>query len=618
MFLRSTAKKVKGKTYRYWKLVENVRTERGVRQRVVAHLGDLASFRAEDWQALAERMGEPEMARVLEAQVEKGGKRGRPRRTVLELYAQSQPEDVSIRLSSVHWRKARDFGDVYVGLELWKRLGLGKLLEGLLDAPGAKVSCGGRRSEVPLHLVAALIAVNRLVAPRSEWAILRWWPKTALPALLGLPVGKVSDDRLYRCLDGVWAHKAEIEAHLQGEGKRLFAQDYSLFLYDLTSTYFEGQAASNLKAKRGYSRDHRSDAKQVCLGVVIDREGFPIGMEVWRGNIQDHETLSATLKKLEERFGRPQEGGQRVLCLDRGMVSQEKLEELRDQGYGYVVADRRSQAHRYWEKINPSKWQVIRQSREGEPLVEVTEVGREGPDRLVLVRSRGCREKERAIHDRFLARLTEGLERLAKGVAQGRIKDPSKIERRIGRLQERYPGVSRWVHIGLQQQEGGPRLHWCVKPSSEEEARQGEGLYLLRTNLLKAPTQEVWENYILLTRIENTFRTLKHDLNLRPIFHQKEERVEAHLFFSFLAYALMWTLERGHRARGGQLSGRRLLEVLHEIKLGTIGMITSQGQPLTLERISIPSREQAEILATLHITLPRPYTRLEPVSLTTP
>lgn len=606
MFLRSTSKKIKGRTYRYWKLVENYRTEQGVRQRVVAHLGDLSAFTAEDWRGLAERMGQAETARALQWQVERGGKRGRPRKTVLDLTspAVGESDTVAIRLSSVRWKNARSFGDVYVSLQLWKRLGLERLLKEQLTSI---------RAEVPMDVVAALLAANRLVAPRSELGMVRWCRTTALPELLGIPLAKIHENRLYRCLDVVWKHKEAIEAHLAGEGQRLFAQDYSVLLYDLTSTYFEGQALRNAKTKRGYSRDHRPDCKQVCIGVVVDREGFPLGMEVLRGNVRDHETVSDTLRKLEKRFGSPKassasaEGNKpaRILCMDRGMLTDDNLGELRRAGYRYVLADRRSESRHHWEEIVPQRWEVLHKDTEGKPLIEVQEVGEEDGDRLVMVRSAGCGEKEKGIHDRFLARFTAALEKLANQVSVGRLKDPAKIHQRLGRLLERHPGVSRWVHVQLLQDDSGQRLHWCVKPEAEQQARGVEGVYLLRTNVREMTAQQVWETYILLVRIENTFRTLKHDLNLRPIFHHKEDRAEAHLFVSFLAYAMLWTLEREHRRRGGKLTGRRLLEVLHEIQLATVTMSTADGQPLELQRIGSLTKEQQEILATLNIQLPK-------------
>src|ERR1017187_1223538 len=287
MFLRSSVVKKSGKTYRYWKLVENVRTDTGPRQQVVAHLGALSNFTAADWQALAGRMGEPEMAAALQRRVRQGGRQGRPPKWTVEDRSASAPDAsdvVSIRLSETSWREPVAFGDVYAALVLWKRLGLVELLGARLNASAAKV---------PWPAVAALIAVNRLVEPMAEWPMVRWWQRTALPQLLGIPPAAINDDRLYRCLDLVLPHKQAIEERIAGVGQSLFGQSYRYLLYDLTSTYFEGQMESNPKAVRGYSRDHRPDCKQVTIGAVVDREGYPVGYEVLAGNVRDHNPLCA-------------------------------------------------------------------------------------------------------------------------------------------------------------------------------------------------------------------------------------------------------------------------------------------------------------------------------------
>jgi hypothetical protein len=265
MFLRSSVVKKGGKTYRYWKLVENVRTETGPRQRVVAHLGDLSNFTAGDWQDLAGRMGEPEMAAALQRRVRQSGRSGRPPKWTLADRAGSASDAsdvVSIRLSATSWREPVAFGDVYTALVLWKRLGLGELLGERMNGSAAKV---------PWPTVAALIAVNRLVEPMPEWPMVRWWQRTALPQLLGIPLAAINDDRLYRCLDLVLPHKQAIEERIAGVGQSFFGQSYRYLLYDLTSTYFEGQMESNPKARRGYSRDHRPDCQQVTIGAVVDR-----------------------------------------------------------------------------------------------------------------------------------------------------------------------------------------------------------------------------------------------------------------------------------------------------------------------------------------------------------
>lgn len=609
MFLRSTVVKKAGKSYRYWKLVETVRTATGPRQRVVAHLGALAHFTAADWETLAQRLGGPAMAAALERRVRQGGRRGRPPKWTLQDRVRAAPDAVTIRLGETTWRDPRPCGDVYAGLVLWQRLGLGALLAAKIDES---------RAEVPWSTVAALIAVNRLVAPMPEWRMVRWWRTTALPQLLGLPLAAVDDHRLYRCLDRVLPHKQAIEERIAGCGQTLFGQSYRFLLYDLTSTYYEGQVPHNPKAKRGHSRDRRSDCKQVCIGAVVDREGFPVGYEVLAGNVKDHQTVAGMLDRLRSRFGLTD----RTLCMDRGMVTAESLQVLRAARVAYLLADRRDAAQAYAAQVATGPWQPIRTDRQtGQALVEVQAVGREDGDRLILVRSQGCREKEGGIHTRLLTRLTGALERLATTVRKGRLVDPAKIERRIGRILARHPGLARWVCVRREEvaEETGKRrsvVHWHVKEEAEALARQLEGVYLLRTNVEGTTPAQVWEDYVTLVRVEEAFRTLKHDLHLRPICHHWERRTEAHVLFAWIAYAMYWVLERTHRRHGGTLTGRRVLEVLHGIALGTIRLTTVQGMKLDLERISTPRPEEAEVLQTLRMTLPRPKTRVDRVDLT--
>ena len=611
MFLRSTVVKKGGKRYRYWKLVETVRTPSGPRQRVVVHLGDLAHFTAADWETLAAHLGEPAMATALERRVRQGGRTGRPPKWTLQDRGRAAPDAVTIRLAETSWRDPRPFGDVYAGLLLWQRLGLGALLADKLDPS---------RAEVPWATVAALIAVNRLVAPMPEWRMVRWWHTTALPSLLGLPVALLDDNRLYRCLYQVLPHKAAIETQLAGCGQRLFGQSYRFLLYDLTSTYFEGQLPHNPKAKRGYSRDHRPDCKQVCLGAVVDREGFPVGYEVVAGNVKDHHTVAAMLARLQARFGLTD----RTLCMDRGLVTTESLAVMRQAHVPYVLADRRDAAAPFAAQVATGPWQVIRTDRQtGEAVVEVQEVGREDVDRRILVRSQGCRAKEAGIHDRLLSRLTDALDRLATTVRTGRLGDPAKLERRIGRILARHPGLARWVCVRQEAVASGTGktrsvLHWHVREEAATLARQLEGVYLLWTNVAGTSAAQVWEGYVTLVRVEDAFRTLKHDLKLRPICHHGEHRAEADILFAWIAYALYWVLERTHRQHGGPLTGRRVLEVLHGVTLGTIGLTTVQGLTLELERISTPRPEEAAVLHSLRVRLPRQKTRLDRVDLTLP
>lgn len=589
IFLRSTLVKSGDKKIRYWKLVENYHTERGTRQRVVAHLGSLENFTAQDWRNLAERLGQPDMAAALEYRI-KNVRRGRPGTRQAPYEPEDGEEAVPVYLGSISWENPRCFGDVYVALRFWQSLGLGKLFSELLTGRSAEVNC----------LVAALMTANRLIAPASELGMVGWWPKTALPSLLGLPVDKVDDNRLYRSLDAILAHKERIEEHLAGRGRELYGREYVALLYDLTSTYFEGSAEGIEKAKRGYSRDSRPDAKQVTIGVVVEWDGYPVGYDVFEGNVRDHATVSGTLAKLADRFGISAP----TVCMDRGMVTEETLSLLRD-GYRWIVTESREKAREYALRSDAGARQVIRRDKFGAPLIEVQEIGCDKGERLVLVRSAGCAMKEKGIHDRLLCRMKKDLESLAARVTSGKLKVSAKIERAVGRILERYPGMSRWVVVEVLESEGKSRVQWRVKPEYSSEVRENEGVYVLRTNLCETSPEDVWKGYMTLTRVESTFRSLRQELRLRPVFHQKGGRVEARILLWYMAYVLLWCIEHTHRSHGGTLTGRRVLDVLSGIELATITLRAGDGRRIALERISSPRTEEAQVLDTLGIRLPR-------------
>jgi len=597
MFLRSTIVKSGDKKIRYWKLVENYHTERGTRQRVVAHLGSIENFTAQEWQKLAERLGQPDMAAALEYRV-KNVRRGRPGTREAPYKPEDGEEAVPVYLGSLSWENPRNFGDVYVALRFWQRLGLGRLFSELLKGRSAGTDC----------LVAALMVANRLIAPSSELGMLGWWPRTALPVLLGLPVERVDDCRLYRCLDAIFGYKERIEEHLARRGRELYEREYVALLYDLTSTYFEGSAEGIQKAKRGYSRDSRPDAKQVTIGVVVDWDGYPVGHEVFDGNVRDHATVSGTLSKLRDRFGISAP----TVCMDRGMVTEETLALLRD-GYQWIVTESREKARAYAANAKPEAWQVIRRDSSVAPAIEVQEIDSEGSERLVMVRSAGCAAKEKGMHDRFLCRMEKDLSSLASRVDSGKLKVRAKIERAVGRIQERYPGMSRWVAVEVLESDGKTSLEWQIKPEYSSEVRENDGIYVLRTNLCQTSPEDVWKGYMTLTRVEATFRSLKQELRLRPVFHQKGDRVEAHILLSYIAYAMLWCIEHTHRAHGGTLTGRGVLDVLSGIELATIRLKAADGRRIALERISSPRTEESQVLDTLGVHLPRkPRTEKHP------
>jgi transposase len=356
------------------------------------------------------------------------------------------------------------------------------------------------------------------------------------------------------------------------------------------------------------------------IGAVVDREGYPVGYEVLPGNTRDEKTVAGMLDRLRARFGL----AERTLCMDRGMVTEESLKVIRASQIHYVLADRRTASQKFAEQAKAGPWKVIRADDDnGEALVEVQEVGEEEGDRLILARSQGCRQKEKGIHDRQFAGLAADLKRLAESVRKGRLVNPEKIDRRIGAVLARHPGISRWVCVRREvlpevDSKQRPRqvVHWHVDEQREDLAGDLEGVYLLRTNVHGAAAGQVWEDYVTLVRVENAFRTLKHDLRLRPICHHLPERAEAHVLFCWIAYAMYWMLERTHRQHGGRLTGRRLLEVLRGVQLGTICLHTVQGMKLELERVSVPRPEEAEVLRSLRIALPRPRQRLQRVDLT--
>lgn len=593
MFLRSTVVKSGGKALRYWKLVENYASERGTRQRVVAHLGRLEDFVAADWQRLAERLGQPDMAAALKYRVDNPG-RGRPGRRSAPLNPEEGEQATPVFLSSIGWKDPRTFGDVYAVLRAWRGLGLGALLSEHIRGRSAEIVCQ----------MAALMVANRVVAPDSELGMLDWLTGTAAPELLGLARNRVDQNRLYRCLDAVLPLKPVIEGHLVDAGRTLFGREYTAFLYDLTSTYFEGQATRVARACRGYSRDKRPDAKQICIGVVVDWEGFPVGYEIYDGNVRDAATVRGALSKLDARFG----DGRPTVCMDRGMVTEETRALLRA-GYRYIVAERRAEVLSRMPHVDHGAWQVVRRSPDGTPTIEVQELPSEDGERMIVVRSSGCQRKEHGIHERVTARLSQDMTALAKRVREGRLKDTAKIDRAIGRIIERHPGVSRRLQVTVISAGDRPQVDWHLRLDDVEQTSEAEGVYILRTNLTDPEPAGIWTGYMTLARVEDVFRRLKQELQLRPIFHQKQRRVEAHILLCYLAYVLLWTIERAHRSRGGTLTGRRVLEILSGIKLGTLTLRAADGRPLEIVRTSSPRPEEAAVLRTLGLRLPTPRTR---------
>jgi transposase len=590
MFLRRIKQKRNGQTYAYYALAETARLPDGrVRQRTICYLGRLDNLRPPDWLRIAERLPDPAWLPVLMQEVGYAPPPCEPNGSVA---------GVTIDPASIAWRNPRRFADVYVALRAWQLLGLDQLLDRLLRR---------RRGRVPPPSLAAMIAVNRLVEPLSEHAMFDWLPKTALPELLGVPRDMLSLNALYRCLSAVVPHKAAIENHLVRQGRDLFGFDSDILLYDLTSTYFEGRMANNPKAQRGYSRDHRSDCKQLCIGLVVNRAGFPLGFEVFNGKVRDAATLKPMIETLENRCG----GTQRLVCFDRGMATEANLKQWRLDKRTYLCAVRRAVTRQYLSTIRSGPWQTVRENETHEPTIEVQPLPDQEHDgireRWLLCRSAGCQLKEKQMFEARLTKARTNLTRLAAQVAAGTFTSADVIRRKATRAAGRthdLRGIFTWE---VRRTEVGKELFVQENDVAMQEQRDLQGVYLMRTTAADLPAPELWQTYMLLTRVESAFRNLKTDLVLRPIFHHKEERADAHVLFAVLAYAMSVTLQLRHRSNTGTLTTADLLNSLERVQLAELSFRTLNGETLRFERASVPTAEQQRILDSLGWPIPAHY-----------
>jgi len=577
MFLRRHSRSKDGKAHAYWSLVETVRTPDGPRQRTLCYLGELNDSAQARWLKTIEvfnAQGESRQLKLFPSDVE-------------------PPADDSavarVRLDQVRLERSRRFGDCFLGLELWRRLELDRFREALLDGPE-------EAAEVPWSRVAVLLAINRLCAPGSELAIEEcWYPSTALDDLLGIEAGKINDTRLYRCLDRLLPHKTKLERHLTRRYGELFAAEFDVLLYDLTSSYVEGGAEKDPMMRRGYSRDHRPDCKQVVIALIVNGEGFPLSYETFDGNRADVTTLESVLRMVERKYGK----ARRVWVFDRGIVSEENLEALRRRGGQYLVGTPRSKLKQFEQQLLEGGWEQVR------PAVEVKLVPTpQGEETYILCRSMARRAKEQAIHSRFSTRMEKALQALEKRVAEGKLKDRYKIERKLGSLQARHPQVADLYQVGVTEKGGALAVEWKALEGRQTWQRAREGVYLLRTNLPPGEPAKLWKNYIQLTEAEAAFRALKSELSIRPIFHQRERRAKAHILVAFLGYALWVTLKHLLIRRDSDLSPSKALTLLGTLASVDIVLPTTDGREIRLRRVTTPSAEQKQLLNQLDITIP--------------
>ena len=433
---------------------------------------------------------------------------------------------VRVLVNRVRLERTRQFGTCFLGWELWKRLELDDFFQQAMDEDPA---------EVPWSRVAAVLAINRLCAPGSELAIEeRWYPSTALEDLLDLDEDKINDTRLYRCLDRMLPHKTKLEQHLKQRYGELFGAEFDVLLYDLTSTYVEGAAEKNPMMRRGYSRDHRPDCEQMVIALIVNSEGFPFSYETFDGNRADVSTMETILRMVERKYGK----ARRIWVMDRGLVSEENLEAIRRRGGQYLVGTPRSQMKQFEAELLQDDWRQV------QPGVEVKQVAiRQREETYILCRTAGRQEKEKAIRKRVSTRMEEALQRLQKAIATGRLKDRHKMERRLGKIQARHSQVNDLFEVTLGDTPEGIRLLWEMKKERKAWRELREGAYMLRTNLQADSAEQLWSKYMQLTEAEASFRALKSELSIRPLFHQKEPRVKAHVMVAFLGYALWVTLK---------------------------------------------------------------------------
>lgn len=597
MFIKRNVSKRGDKTYVSHLLVESVLTPAGPRHRTICNLGKMDPGPKEEWLELAERIqaalgGQPGL--FPDARVEQAVNRVREHQAkagVAEAVTESPlvgdvaiPETIAVKPSGVRTQNLREAGPVHVGHQFWQRLQMDAILKAV-------------RLAAPARRLTEVMVLNRLVHPCSELAMVDWAKRVAVADVLGVDTEKLNEDRFYRNMDDLHGHRVAIETELHARERSLFNLRGQLLLYDLTNTYFEGQVLQTPKAKRGHSKESRADCKLVALGLLLDADGFPIGHELHDGNTIDGTTVKGMLDALEQRIGMI--GGATVV-MDRGFASADNLAMVRERQHHYLVAGFQNQRNPLlaefedldgWSELVPSAMTAS---------IRIKRIVR-GEEAFLLCVSPARAEKDRAIRERQEKRLVKDLgalaETVAKAEAAGRPMADKDLGERIGRLRERYPRANRYYLI--ERQDG--LLTWSERTEKRARAVELDGAYFLRTSRLDLEPEEIWRSYITLTRVEGAFRDLKGTLDLRPIHHRKEIRVETHIFLCVLAYHLQVAIERALQAAGDSTSWETLREELRTHQVATTTLPTADGRTLAIRRGSVPDRRPKEIYRILGI-----------------
>lgn len=576
MYLRRIKVKKDGKKHYYWALVESYRTERGPRQRVVGYIGDVSKAQARKIEACAERCDSVQQDFMSPEEL---------------------PESGEVFYKKTRSERVREFGGVWLGNKLFDKLGLDRYFAEGLQRHGEDSSW--------LDIIKILI-ISRFYHPSSELHIAEHlYEHSAMEDFFGIPAQQIYDNCLYRGLDKLLPHKDGLQRHLKERMGELFAIDYDLFLYDVTSTYVEGEHAASDLCKRGYSRDGRPDCKQVCIGLVVTREGLPLGYEVFAGNTHDSTTVEEVVGKMETLYGK----ANRIWVMDRGMVSEQNLEKLRDSGRRYIIGTPKANLKQVEKHLlEKSDWQVVHAGVE----VKICPSIDAGNEVFILCKSKDRALKEQSMHDRFVERIEKGLEKLKRTCEQRHGKNITKlIERRIGRLLQANSRGSGLFEIETSYDPGAGKTIITVKKNdgASHWLRLTEGHYLLRTNITDWQAKDLWEAYIHLTDAEEAFRIHKSDLHLRPLWHQKDNRIQAHIFVCFLSFVFWKTFGLMCKNAGLGDEPRRVFEEIRKISMVDIVLTTIEGRELKIRTIARPEKPLQILLHRLGLRLPERLTK---------
>jgi transposase len=599
MYIRRASRVYKGKTYYNYLLVESIVTPKGPRQKVVCSLGDLSPRPQHEWLALAHKLqsalgGQQELFPSVKTAAALDPLLAKVQSSAAAHAPGTSGEDgelLPVQLDGVRCEQSRAAGPVHVGYQFWQRLRLEQILQ------KAGLSEGARRLTLAMTL-------NRLIHPASELAMPEWIRATALPDILGVDFDLLNEDALYRNLDKLHTHRVAIESALAERERNLFSLDQTIFLYDVTSTYFEGRAMGNAKAQRGYSRDHRGDCKQVLVGLAVNRDGFPLAHEVFAGSRHDSTTLEDMLGALDKRVGlRPEQ----MVVVDRGMAYAKNIDQIRARKLHYLVAEPYAERTDWSEEFQDSSG-FVAVEREPSPrnpgqqksTIQV-KVRRVDNETHVLCVSSERKQKDRAIRELHEKRLLVDLEKLKKRVAKGKGKGtkPAEVRESMGRLKERYPRVARYYRMVYDEEK--KTFSYSLEENKRTAAEKLDGSYLLKTDREDLSAEEAWRIYILLTRAEAAFRTLKSPLAERPIFHHKECRVEAHIFLCVLAYHLLIAIEKTLLDQGVHTSWATVREQLTTHQVNTIVLPTQGGMELRIRKATTPEPVHRELYQKLGV-----------------